>query len=257
MPRVPPRLGPNAQRYLDTLLATVEADLGHTLPLGTTLVPAADRAESGIATCYPFGDRSAVWCDPDVVGRLAPVVVATPLSARDFVTRAVNLGAAVRGIGVNRVLDGPLLDPQIDLGGVTIRSLDRSLLSDVALITDLRGAVSDDDAEEADFDLDNLDPHIVGAVDLLSEQGGERLLACASARLADSVPFDDIGVIAHPAARRRGLGVACVHRLVESRVNSGTPPMYRCEADNTGSNRIAQRLGFGLTQTIGSVRFGT
>lgn len=253
---VPSRLGPNAQRYLEQTRAAVEADLGASLLAGTSLVPADDRLGSRIATCYPFDGRTAVWCDPDVAEQLAPIVGPTPLSARDFVTSCTELGAEVRGIGLNRVLDGPPLDPHIELGACSIRSLDRNDAADVALIAAFRAAVSDADAEEAELDVDDLDPHIVAAIESTDDQHGERMLAFAGARLADSIQFDDIGVITHPAARWRGLGVACVHRLIESRRASDTPAMYRCEADNTGSGRIAERLGFDLVQTVGSVRFG-
>ena len=250
---LPPGL--NAQRYLNAMLAAIESDLGGRLPLGTSIVAADDRAGSGIATCYPFGNRTAVWCDPELTHSLARLVGSTALSAHEFTTRAVDMGAALRGIGLNRVLDGPLVNPRVDVGPLTIRTLDRHVDADVALTADLRAAVSDADAEEADFDVDHLDPHIVAAVES-TPTGRDRLLAFASARLADSVPFDDIGIITHPAARQRGLGLACVHRLIELRQASDTPAMYRCEADNTGSDRIAQRLGFALVQTVGSVRFG-
>lgn len=245
----------NAQLYLDAILTAIESDFGGILPLGTSIVAADDRAGSGSATCYPFGDRSAVWCDPEVVHSLERLVGPTALSAGDFVTRAVDIGASVRGIGLNRVLDGPLIDPRVDTSTVTIRTLDRDIDADVELIIDLRAAVSDADADEADLDVDHLDPHIIAAAESAPSDRG-RLLAFASARLADTVPFDDIAIITHPAARRRGFGIACVHRLVQSRQASGTPAMYRCEAGNIGSDRIAQRLGFGLVQTVGSVRFG-
>jgi GNAT superfamily N-acetyltransferase len=247
---------PNAQRYFETMLAAIEADLGHALPAGTTLVPAADRVGTGIAACYRFGDRSAVWCDPAALDRLAPFAGSHPVSAHDFVAQAMEVGAERRGIGMNRVLDGPVVDPQIDLGTLTIRSLDPEVASDVALIAALRSAVSDDDADEADLDLDHLDPHIVAVVEPAAGERHERLLAWAGARAAHAIPFDDIGVITHPAARHRGLGLACVHRLVEGRQSSGTPSMYRCEAMNHGSGRIAERLGFDLVQVVGAVTFG-
>lgn len=250
-----PDPGPNARRYLEQVRDAIEADLGAPLPSGTTLVPADNRAGSRSASCYPFDNCSAVWCDPEIVERLAPIVGPTPLSAHDFVTSCVDLGAEARGIGLNRVLDGPALDPHVDVGSSTIRSLDRHNASDVALISALRAAVSDDDADEAELDVDDLDPHVVAAVEPTTNEFGERILSLAGARLSDSIPFDDIAVITHPAARRRGLGLACVHRLIESRRTSGTPAMYRCEADNIGSDRIAERLGFTLVQVVGSVRF--
>ncbi len=118
-------------------------------------------------------------------------------------------------------------------------------------------AVGDDDADEAEFDVAKLDPYIVAAIDQTDEAAAERILSLAMARRAHSIPFDDIGVITHPGARRRGLGVACVHRLIELRAASSTPVMYRREAGNTGSNRIALRLGFDLVQTVGSIRFSS
>ena len=253
-----PRHGPNAQRYLDELTRAIEADLGTPLPPGTTVVPATGRSGSRHGTCYPFEGRSAIWCDPDIADRFAPVAGPTALSADAFVRAAVEHGAERRGIGLNRILDGALVDPQIDLGAASIRPLDRVDRRDVELIATLRAAVSDADADEAELDVEDLDPHIVAAIEVTSDGRGEpveRILALAGARLATTIPFDDIAVITHPGARRRGLGASCVHALVEQRRPSGTPAMYRCEADNTGSDRIAQRLGFDLVQSVGSVCF--
>ena len=246
-------IGPAGRRYLATVLAAVEADLGRDLPAGTTLVPTADRAGSGGATCYPFDGRSAVWCDPALVEVLAPLTGAVPLSAYEFVDRAVGLGCVRRGIGLNRVLDGAPVDPLVPLDGLVVRTLDPDDADDVALVATLRAEVGDDDADDAELDLDDLDPHLVAVLEPAADGRPARVLAFAGARPGDAVPFDDIAVLTHPDARRRGLGLAAVHALVEHRRPSGTPAMYRCEADNVGSARIGERLGFDLVQTIGAV----
>lgn len=80
---------------------------------------------------------------------------------------------------------------------------------------------------------------------------GDRLVAVATGyRLTG---FMDIGVLTHPAYRRRGLGTATVSALCEWCLEQRLIPQYRCLVTNTGSYQIAEALGFGLTFTQESI----
>lgn len=55
----------------------------------------------------------------------------------------------------------------------------------------------------------------------------------------------EIGVVTHEAHRGQGYGViACTH-LIQLCRERGLEPYWSCDADNTGSVRLAQKLGFG------------
>lgn len=84
------------------------------------------------------------------------------------------------------------------------------------------------------------------------------LLAAGVARgvLADgqvaalAVPFyvggtyEDIGVVTEPAHRRKGLSTACAGALIADIRARGHVPTWSTSPDNTGSRRVAARLGF-------------
>jgi GNAT superfamily N-acetyltransferase len=71
---------------------------------------------------------------------------------------------------------------------------------------------------------------------------GPRLVAVASGyRLAG---FMDIGVLTHPAFRRRGLGRAVVAAICRWCGTRAVLPLYRCDAENAGSRGVAQAVGF-------------
>ena len=82
---------------------------------------------------------------------------------------------------------------------------------------------------------------------------GDRLVAVATGfRLTG---FMDIGVLADPAYRRRGLSKAVVSALCAWCIDRPIMPIaqYRCLTTNTGSDAIARSLGFGMPQRQQSI----
>jgi GNAT superfamily N-acetyltransferase len=235
--------------YLAALIDAGEVAHGRPLGPGTTLVVDPRRTGTGTATCYPTPHASMVMCDPGVVERLVPVESDMALSAREFVEAAQRLGATVVGYGHIRVLDGHLRRPDADLGDLVVRHFGADDGAPVSMLAALIAACEDDEVDEVELELDRLDP----ALSLVVAPDGT-IAAYASARPHEvASSCDDIGVLTHPAWRGRRLGALAVHELIGQFRTAGRSWMYRCDADNVGSNRVAESLGFTLVTTIGAV----
>lgn len=243
------------QEYFATLTGLAMSAVGRPVT-GTVLAPAADRDGARSATSYPLPSATVVWCDPAVVGALNDLlgdVADQPIDSDEFVRRATAGGATLSGFGNNRVLIGDV-DPPVVSMDAAARVLDRNDPDDIATLARFAAAASEDDLDEADLDLDALDPFIVGLFD------GDTMVAYGSGRpYGDASAFDDIGVLTHPAHRRRGLGAHVVAEFIERRIASDPTRrmLYRCNTENAGSNGVAESLGFTLAHTIGAVRFPT
>lgn len=250
-------MGAVLDQYFAALATTAKAAANRSLDGGTMIAPVDDRVATRSATSYPTPFGTIVWCDPAFADRLAVVLgerVEHPISSDEFVELATADGAELLGFGRNRVLDGQLRVPTAGGHGaeLSVRRLDRDVVADVALLTALAAEVTEDDLDEADIELDNLDPFCVGLLD------GRQLAGYASGRPSEiHERFDDIGVLVHPAHRRSGLGARAVAEFVQQRqvANPDRLMLYRCTTENAGSNRIAESLGFTLAHTIGAVRF--
>lgn len=250
-------MGAGLDHYFSALDNTARSATGRSLDGGSMIAPVDDRIGSRSATSYPTPLGTIVWCDPALADRLAAVLgerIERAISSDEFVELATGDGAEALGFGRNRVLDGQLRVPTTAAPGawLSVKRLDRDVAEDVALLAALAAEVSDDDLDEADLELDNLDPFYVGLLD------GDRLAAYACGRPSDiDERFDDIGVLVHPEYRRVGLGARAVAEFVRQR-QAADPQrlmLYRCTTENAGSNRIAESLGFSLAHTIGAVRF--
>jgi GNAT superfamily N-acetyltransferase len=240
-----------SERYVASLLAAAETEHGRPLGPGTTIVVDPERAGTGSASCYPTPYTSIVWCDPSLLERLAPIESSKTLSAEEFVVAADALGAVLVGYGRIRTLDGDLRRPDADLGDLIVRHIDVGDAAPISMLDSLIAACDDDDIEEADLDLDYLDPTLT----LLIAADGT-IAAYASSRPHDLlVDFEDISVVTHPAWRGRRLGALAVYEHVRRSRAEGRCWLYRCDLDNTGSNRLAETLGFTLVTTIGAVSF--
>lgn len=238
-----------SEYYLASVLDAGELALGRSLGSGTSLVVDPRRSGTGSATCYPTPHASIVWCDPDERDRLASVEMETALSAREFAAVARRLGARLVGYGHIRVLDGGLYRPDADLGDLVVRHFGADDAPPISMLSGLIADCDDDEVEEADLDLDRLDPTLTVLV-----TPDETIAAYASARPHDLAPScDDIGVLTHPAWRGRRLGALAVHEFIDQHRTEGRHWLYRCDADNIGSNRAAESLGFTLVTTIGAV----
>lgn len=240
-----------SERYLASLLAAAETADGRPLGSGTTLVVDPERDGTGSATCYPTPHASIVWCDPSVLERLASIESSRVLSAEEFVAVAEDLGAMLVGYGRNRVLDGDPRRPDADLADLVIQHVGTDDTPPISMLDGLIAACADDDVEEADLDLDHLDPTFT-----LLVTPDRTIAAYASGRPHDvETSFDDIAVLTHPAWRGRRLGALAVHEFIRKRRAEDRRWLYRCNVDNVGSNRVAESLGFTLVTTIGAVSF--
>jgi predicted GNAT family acetyltransferase len=192
-----------------------------------------------------------VWCDPSLVERLIPIESLKALSAEEFIVATDALGAVLDGYGRIRTIDGDLHRPRADLGDLIVQHVGIGDAPPISMLDGLIAACDDDDVEEADLDLDHLDPTLTV---LITADG--TIAAYASSRphnvLAD---FDDIGVIVHPAWRGRRLGALAVYEHVRRCRAEDRCWLHRCDLDNTASNRLAESLGFTLVTTIGAVSF--
>jgi GNAT superfamily N-acetyltransferase len=243
------QLSPAARLVSAVTTAAGEASGGE-LPPGTTVVASPTRDGSTLAVAYPLGERTVVWCAPGLATTLAPLNVPIALSNDDFTARAVELGGVYDGAGHQRVLPGPAPDPAVESSRLVV--LDRGVGDHRALIAAFVARCSDDDLDEAELSMESLDEAIVG---VLGDDGA--LVSYASARPWVFDPgFDDVAVITRPDQRGRGLGAAAVAALCRRRQADGREMFYNCDVANTGSNRLAEAVGFELVYTVTGVSFG-
>lgn len=57
-------------------------------------------------------------------------------------------------------------------------------------------------------------------------------------------PFKDIGVITHPDYRQKNLGTGVVRMATKWCFDNNEIPLYRCQVKNTGSLKIAEKIGY-------------
>lgn len=198
---------------------------------------------------YPMGERTVIWCSPALAPRLATLVRNAAISNDDFAQEAAELGGTFSGQGRFRLLLSPPHD--IDSGTADLQVLSRDNPADCALIQDFIDACPEADLDEAELEMGDLDPVILVTLD---QQGA--ISAYASTRPWDVNPnFDDVGILTRPDTRSQGLGTAAVAALARQQLAAGRVPLYNCNVDNLGSNRLAEVVGFELVQTVSAVRF--
>ena len=198
---------------------------------------------------YPLGDQTVIWCAPALARRLAPLERPTAITGDEFLAAAESLGGSLVGRGLNRVLIG---EPA-SVADQRYRpiELDRDAAADRQLLATFIDACSKDDLDEAELDLDELDPAILVLVD---ERGS--IASYASGRSwAQDADFDDIAVITHPAHRGRHLGSIAVAEFVRRQRGRGRLALYKHDVENEGSNRVASRVGFEVMTSVVAVGF--
>lgn len=147
----------------------------------------------------------------------------TTLTEPEFTEWAASQRSEHRGSGGEFVLrQEPTRDDSPEL--VT---LDGTAQSTKDLVAKLHEDCRSDDVEEAEFEIDDLDPTLVGWV------MKDALLALAGARSWDTRPgLHDIGVLVHPDHRKMRAGTRVVGKVVRSLLDSGVTPLYRCNDEN-------------------------
>jgi GNAT superfamily N-acetyltransferase len=204
---------------------------------GTTVVPGEDRRGERLASHYKVDAHSVIWVDPDIEAEFTEWHGTGLATTFDQLRAwAVAERSTVLGAGYEHVLPGPFVGPP---RAAEIAVLDGTSASTIKLVRAMQSECSEDDNDEAEFDLEALDEHLIGWI----ENGA--LLALAGGRPFDVRPgFLDVGVLVHPNARRRGLGRSVIAAVTEEVLAAGRDPLYRCNVDNEGSWRLCRGLGF-------------
>ena len=62
-------------------------------------------------------------------------------------------------------------------------------------------------------------------------------------------------MVVRPDRRHAGIGVDVVAGVAERILDAGEHPLYRCNLDNVGSRRLAERVGFVRVLEIAAFRW--
>lgn len=219
---------------------------------GVTVVPVASRAGSRVASAYVYGRHVAILTDPACADRLAGFDpgqfdgdALAPIER--FGAFIIEAGGEIVGKGAMRVLEA---DPPLPVDGVEV--VDAEIEADVARIQALVDACTEEEVDDAAIEMDELDPVIRG----IEASPGGALIGYASAFPDEDFGGRwDIGVLTHPAHRRKGIGVRSVQCLVADLVADGQVPLYRHDLDNAGSAAVSKSLGFVLATRLLAGRF--
>ena len=217
---------------------------------GVLVVPSPDRQGQRLVSHYHVDRHSVFWIDPDLERLFASWRPGSgPVSFGEFGEWARSTGATLIGRGVEHLL-GPLYETLGRAPELVV--LDGSADAGIATVRTLLEDCSEDDLDEAEFEIDALDPFLVGWV----EDG--RLLALAGGRHEPARPgCMDIGVLVHAGARASGRGRAVVAATVEEILTAGQVPLYRCGTENTGSSRLCRSIGFETVLELEAYRWPT
>lgn len=216
----------------------------------TIVRPEADRVDSGMAVAYLIGGATVIRCDPALAAELADVASSSETMSSDaFEVWAIERGWEFIDGNDQHVLSPEALRARPLPVGATLCELDRENADHKQLIAALLARNNADDVEEAEFELDDLDPHIVG----LFDEAGE-LRALSSGRVWDTDnDFDDIGVLTDEPMRGQGWGAAVVSAFCEASFARGRLPLYRCNWSRAASKATALSLGFDANMRLSAV----
>lgn len=218
---------------------------------GVTVVAAAGRAGSGVASAYMLGPHVVVFTDP----ACAPTLAGFDIDRDGDATAAYRAfvegeGAEVLGTGVQRTLVGPR--PDAACAGHPVR-VQREDPQHVVRLNALFDQCTEDELEDAAIERDELDPVIY----CTEASPGGQLTAYASAFPDDDFAGEwDIGVLTSPTHRHQGLGLSCVMRLCDHLLAEGEVPLYRHDIHNTASAALATAAGFHPVSLVTAARFG-
>lgn len=215
---------------------------------GSTVVPASSRRGTGRVSHHHIGRHSLIWTDPDVEAELADWNGRTTAIAFDELrTVALAANAELLGHGLEHVLPA---DHPSSAWAAELIVLDGRSPEGIETVRTLLDECSPEDLDEAEFEIDALDPFLVGWIE------GRQLLALAGGRPEDFRPeCMDIGVLVHPDARRSGRGRAVVAAVADQVVEAGHVPLYRSGSENIASQRLCRSAGFELVVELDGFRW--
>ncbi|MGC9523538.1 MAG: GNAT family N-acetyltransferase [Anaerolineae bacterium] len=223
------------QKWADRFDCTIE-DLHRP---GTELLPDEELAGLNAIHIWTIARRAFAQVDPDILDvaqRALDGVITQPVAVTAEHMRTGPGAARIKEIeeSVLRYLYPPDFQAVAPPSSLRIRQL---TTADAESLAEMQAACTPLEVEFGEVSVE--DEIGFGCFD------GDQLAAVATGyRLTG---FMDIGVLTHPAYRRRGLGSATVSALCEWCIEHALIAQYRCLVSNTGSYRIAENLGFGLT----------
>lgn len=208
---------------------------------GTSLATTEDRVGSRICVRYVMGDHVVLWHDPELTPVLEPLAdTGRSMTENEWMALVEEQGWNFLGGAIMKVFPETAASLADTPSDVTVHQFDWSRDADLALVQALIDVSSEEDLDEAEVEMDDLDDIAFG---LLDPDGS--IAAYASSRPWDRGDnFGDIGVIVRSDARGRGLGVAVVSVVVAELRRRGIDPLYRCDPENAGSDRLSAALGF-------------
>ncbi len=227
----------------DRLRASMAVALGASSDLleqvGTSVVPTTSRAGTNQVACYQLGLHTVLSCDPSVMASLSPLFDRDSALTDDaFRSWGHRVGGTIVGQAVMKSWETSLHLPSTGHGA---HVFDWTLEPDRRRVAAFVDACDDHDLDEAELDLDDLDDLAVGILDA----GGDICAYASSRPFDEDETFGDIAVIVRPADRAVGLGRAVVSDLITTLLlPRHVEPLYRCDPNNTGSDRLSAGLGF-------------
>jgi RimJ/RimL family protein N-acetyltransferase len=219
---------------------------------GTTIAPVADRTGLKTASAYEIGEHTLIFCDPEVAGVVGSLASSTDSFPSDRLAGwGTEHGFTYVGAGWCHLADQSMVTDLPPPPDATPVILDRDNADDKALIAGLVEVTDPDEADEADLDLENLDPFILG---LLDQDGRIGAYASEKSSEHDAEFFADIAILTRSDMRGMGWGRAAVSILCGHIFDRARLPLYRCSQDNTGSRRLALSLGFEQVVALAAIR---
>lgn len=242
----------SAQRRLQ--LAVVRAagcEAGVIDRTGTTPAPDPERSGLHRVACYQVGRHAVLWCDPAEADRLDGLTGTTSALTDDaFRTWASESGGDIIGQAVMKTATSSSGKRRLPRG--RFHRFDWDSPDDVELMRRFVDACDPEDLGEAEIALDALDAMAIGLLD-----NGGSVGAYASSRPFEyDASFGDIGVLVRADLRARGWGRSVVAGLIdEVLIPAGVEPLYRCDPENVGSDRLSRELGFETVISLTAAQF--
>lgn len=223
------------QNWTDSLGCAVES----TQQPGIQLIPRDRFSGKGLLRFRTIGRHTYLEFDPQLAGIAEQASAARPAGAS---LRAQDLAAVLGDALAERecCLFHYLYPPDLPACPLPAPYVLRPLTeADAGLMQALHDANPPEEVEAGFVEVDH--PMAFGCL------ADGRLAAAASGFESDG--FMDIGVLTHPAFRKRGLGRAVVAALCARSIELGYLPQYRCDANNLASVEVAHSLNFRLYVT--------